>query len=330
MLMEKHQLFTKPEAPKESWRRADSRAGTGAHEALRPADRRRDARDRVGLRPDMKALTVGSLFSGIGGFDLGFERAGFQVKWQVEIDPFCRAVLETHWPDVRRYEDVRTVGADLEPVDVICGGFPCQPHSLAGRRRASADERDLWGEFARIIRETRPRWVVAENVPGLLSSESGRFFGRVLRDLAESGYDAEWDCVPAKAVGAPHERDRVWLIAYPDAAGGGVEGEWLPTEGRQRLADTDWICEAQWPADTDSDQQHGRGGHVQVGRVWRSGEIAADVFGDGDQWRVEPNVGRVAHGVSARVDRLRGLGNAIVPQIAEWIARRIQEAEGLA
>src|SRR5215831_9561802 len=156
-------------------------------------------------------LTVGSLFDGIGGFDLGFQRAGFDIRWQVEIDPFCRRVLAKHWPDVQRFEDVRTAGAhNLSVVDVLCGGFPCQPHSLAGRRGGSQDERDLWPEFARLIRELRPRWVVAENVPGLLSSDAGRFFGNILRDLAESGYDAEWDCLPASVFGAPHRRDRIW------------------------------------------------------------------------------------------------------------------------
>jgi DNA (cytosine-5)-methyltransferase 1 len=300
MLMEKHQLFTKPEAPKESWRRADSRAGTGAHEALRPADRRRDARDRVGLRPDMKALTVGSLFSGIGGFDLGFERAGFQVKWQVEIDPFCRAVLETHWPDVRRYEDVRTVGADLEPVDVICGGFPCQPHSLAGRRRASADERDLWGEFARIIRETRPRWVVAENVPGLLSSESGRFFGRVLRDLAESGYDAEWCCFPTgRSMG--HDRERVVVVAHDVRAG-------LPIRGYAYQVGAD------------------------AARIFTRERFASVLAGvdPGQEWSDRPLLGRGVHGIPQRVDRVRSLGNAVVPRVPWLVAQCIQEAEGLA
>lgn len=113
--------------------------------------------------------TVGSLFSGIGGFELGFERAGFEIRWQVELDDYCTAVLAKHWPEVKRYRDVRTVGShNLEPVDVICGGFPCQPVSLAGRRQVQADDRWLWPEFARLIRELRPRIAVMENVPGLL------------------------------------------------------------------------------------------------------------------------------------------------------------------
>ena len=161
-------------------------------------------------------LTVGSLFSGIGGIDLGLERAGFEIAWQVEIDEYASKVLAKHWPDVTRYGDIRECGKhNLTPVDLICGGFPCQPHSLAGRRRASGDERDLWSEFYRVICELRPAWVLAENVPGLLSSENGRFFGRVLRDLARCGYDAEWQVLSAEAVGAPHLRERVFIVGYP-------------------------------------------------------------------------------------------------------------------
>ena len=275
-------------------------------------------------------MTVGSLFSGIGGFDLGFERAGFDITWQVEIDDYANRVLAKHWPNVPRFRDVRECGAgNLAPVDVICGGFPCQPHSLAGRRLASADERDLWGEFARIIREIRPRWVVAENVSGLLSSEAGRFFGRVLGDLAACGYDAEWDCLPASAFGAPHQRDRVWIVAYPEDAARRRRAEWRQIrhrgfdmdgaegyvaypigDGRERLGQP-------WPGERAS----GTSAWETPTRVFSCGGS------DRRAWLPEPNVGRVAHGIPARVDRLRGLGNAIVPQIAEWIARRILEAE---
>lgn len=167
-----------------------------------------------------KKLKVGSLFAGIGGFDYGLELAGgFQIEWQIEIDPFCQQVLAKHWPNATRYGDIRECGIgrkhELSHVDVLCGGFPCQPHSLAGQRKASEDERDLWSEFYRLIRELEPRWVVAENVLGLLSSENGAFFGRVLRDLAQAGYDAKWCVLRASDVGAPHRRERVFLVAYP-------------------------------------------------------------------------------------------------------------------
>jgi len=245
-------------------------------------------------------MTVGSLFAGIGGFDLGFERAGFEIKFQVEIDPFCRAVLAKHWPDVRRYEDVRTVhepgmcrdvpcGHCLPRVDVIVGGFPCQDISVAGRGVGIDGERSgLWGQFSRLIRELRPRYVVVENTPGLLS----RGIGRVLGDLAAIGYDSEWDCVPAAALGAKHKRDRVWIIAYPGGARLQKRRVLTSLPGKERRY---------------GDRQN----------------AAVDAW-----WAVEPNVVRVVHGIPGRVDRIRSLGNSVVPQIAEWIARRIIEAEG--
>lgn len=275
-----------------------------------------------------RKLTVGSLFSGIGGFDLGLERAGMEIRFQVEIDPFCRKVLEKHWPAVRRYEDVRTIGADLERVDVLCGGFPCQPHSLAGRRGASSDERDLWPEFARLIRTLRPRWIVAENVSGLLSSEAGRFFGRVLGDLAESGYDVEWDCLPASAFGAPHRRDRVWLVGQRVRSHGALHPD---SNGEQPAAQSQsqgcaWIESAPEgfrPVLSNSSR-------ARLAVAWSQSDgtnrrQTRGVFTPNDWWAIEPDVGRVAHGVPARVDRLKGLGNAIVPQIAEWIGRRLME-----
>jgi DNA (cytosine-5)-methyltransferase 1 len=148
-------------------------------------------------------VNVGSLFAGIGGFDLGFERAGMRVAWQVELDPYCRAVLAHHFPEARRYEDVREVGAaNLAPVDLICGGFPCQDLSPAGRGAGLDGARSgLWAEFARIVRELRPRYVVVENVPALLTGKGKRWdrgpIGRVLGDLAEARYDAEWACLSA-------------------------------------------------------------------------------------------------------------------------------------
>jgi DNA (cytosine-5)-methyltransferase 1 len=290
----------------------------------------------------MKPLTVGSLFAGIGGFDLGFERAGFEIKWQVEIDPFCRRVLEKHWPHVRRYEDVREVygygtygyeGAHerrfcaLDRVDVIVGGFPCQPVSLAGARRAQSDERWLWPDFARLVGELRPGYVVVENVPGLLTAG----FGIVIGDLAALGYDAEWECLPARAFGAPHIRERVWIVAYP---GSERQQEWRESDsesarGREVQLRRD-------PCGCGTNVADANRARPQERFVFRGvpGQARCDDYRQdaavGGWWSVEPNVGRVADGVSARVDRLRGLGNAIVPQIAEWIARRILEAEGLA
>jgi DNA (cytosine-5)-methyltransferase 1 len=248
------------------------------------------------------ALTIGSLFSGIGGLELGLERGignGAHTVWQVEQNEYCRAVLAKHWPDATRYEDVRHVGrSNLTPVDVICGGFPCQDISTAGAKAGLAGQRSgLWREYARIVGELRPRYVVVENVAALLS----RGFGDVLGDLAALGYDAWWDCIPASAVGAPigrEGRDRIWLVAYPN--GRGRSGPRLSRQARRKLLGR--------PA----------GGGRAVPRLPDSAP---------DHWAVEPCVGRVADGVPARVERLHALGNAVVPQVAEVVGRLIAARE---
>jgi DNA (cytosine-5)-methyltransferase 1 len=172
-------------------------------------------------------LRVGSLFSGIGGLDLGLEACGLgPVLWQVEHDPFCRSVLARHFPGATRaVHDVRLAGrSNLAHVDVIDGGFPCQPHSLAGRRKATEDERWLWPDFARIVGELGPRFVFLENVPGLLSSGHGGALAEVLGSLASLGYAAEWDCFRGSDVGAPHRRERWFLLAYADSGRCGPRG----------------------------------------------------------------------------------------------------------
>jgi DNA (cytosine-5)-methyltransferase 1 len=226
-------------------------------------------------------VTVGSLFAGIGGFDLGLERAGMEVKWQVEIDPFCRAVLAKHWPDVRRYEDVRTVGSELEWVDVLCGGWPCQPVSSAsrGRRRGTADHRWLWPANRRVIALKRPTWFVGENVAHL----DGASLEQVVSDLEALDYEVAPPLeVPACAFGHDHWRRRLWFLCHTNRNGqSGV------------------------PVDAEV-----------AGVPW----VGDDAGGMG-----------ATHGVSRRLDacRMAALGNAIVPQIAEWIGRRILEAEAL-
>jgi DNA (cytosine-5)-methyltransferase 1 len=243
-------------------------------------------------------IMFGSLFAGIGGFDLGLERAGMKCAWQVELGDYATRILENHWPHVTRHRDVRECGQhNLEPVDLICGGFPCQPHSFAGMRKGSDDERDLWEEFARIIRELEPRWVLAENVPGILSTESGRYFGRILRDLAALGYDVEWECIPASVVGAPHRRERIWIFAtkrmVPDADRFGCQGS-LYREV-QRFAEM-----SRQPA----------GGASQ----WADG------------WPVSaPKICGVADGIPDRIHQLTCLGNAVVPQVVEVIGKAIMK-----
>ena len=247
-------------------------------------------------------MTAGSLFSGIGGFDLGLERAGMDIRWQVERDPWCQKILAKHWPDVPRYGDVTTLtGEELEPVDLICGGFPCQPVSLAGQQKGTNDDRWLWPEFQRLVGVLRPRYVLVENVPGLLTANGGHAFGEILGDLADLGYDCEWTMLSAADVGAPHLRKRVWIVADADhqRCVGGRQPEQREQQGSRR------------------GKPHRR---LSDGRVFD-----APV---GGQWTTEPDVGRVAHGVPRRVDRLRGLGNAIVPQCAEWIGRLIVAQHG--
>lgn len=171
----------------------------------------------------MDALAIGSLFSGIGGLELGLEHAtGGRVCWQVERDAWCRDVLAKHWPDAVRYDDVCTVNG-LPAVDLICGGFPCQDVSLAGKRAGFAGERSsLWREYRRIIADVGPRLVFVENVPGLLTADNGWAFGEVLGDLAALGFDATWDVFRASDVGAPHRRERLFLLAY--RVSGGCDG----------------------------------------------------------------------------------------------------------
>ena len=185
-------------------------------------------------------LTHLSLFSGIGGLDLAAEAAGFVTVGQCEWADFPTRVLEKHWPDVPRWRDIHGLSADdfirrtgCKTVTVISGGFPCQPHSVAGKRKASCDERDLWPEMRRVISEIKPRWVVAENVPGLLSSENGRFFAGVLGDFAALGFNVGWGITSAVAVGAVHRRERIAIIAH-------AHGLRLPGGGAHRKQQRKW------------------------------------------------------------------------------------------
>jgi DNA (cytosine-5)-methyltransferase 1 len=274
------------------------------------------------------------------------------IVGQVEIDPWCRRVLAKHWPEVPRHDDVRTAarwwGGRRAP-DLVCGGFPCQPVSHAGKRLAQADERWLWPAFADIVRALRPRYVLVENVPGLL----GRGMGDVLGDLAACGYDAEWDCVPAAAVGAPHIRDRVWIVAHPAGVYGGPDsapvsrdserhfplaagerGAWGSAGGGcspDDVADTEGKCGELWAATRERPGRPASGGSgvAEPESVRRAAYVpggAAHWPTPHGTWSPEPGMGRVADGVPRRVDRLRGLGNAVVPQVAEHIGRMIMEA----
>ena len=267
------------------------------------------------------ALTFGSLFAGIGGFDLGFERAEMECRWQVEIDPFCQKVLAKHWPDVRRYGDVRECGKhNLETVDVICGGFPCQPHSVAGKRRGAEDDRDLWPEYRRVIAELRPRFVVGENVPGIRTT----ILDQVLSDLEGLDYTAVTIDIPAVAVDAPHRRHRIFVVAHST-------GKRLEGATRQSIQGQINGSASTSRTLAHASQQFSDGGNnnreCRSRQIPELGNCVEKAQPISSWWALEPAVGRVAHGVPQRVDRLRALGNAVVPQVAEWIGRRIVEVE---
>lgn len=255
-------------------------------------------------------LTFGSLFSGIGGIDLGLERAGMQCRWQSEIDPYASRVLAKHWPDIPNLGDIREIDwRNVERTDVVAGGYPCQPFSYAGSRNGADDPRHLWPMFANCLCVVRPRFALLENVAGHLSLG----FGQVLADLAALGYDAEWDCIPAAAVGAPHLRDRVFII--------GTRRNDSHTNSQSEPKQPEHGSAATWPAP-----------------MANTGRIATQIPPAGRQpsikkpqracwWQIEPTVGRVADGIPRRMDRLRALGNAVVPQVAEHVGRIIMDME---
>ena len=361
-------------------------------------------------------FTVGGLCSGIGGLELGLERAGMRTIWQSETDPYASKVLAKHWPDVPNLGDLTAVDwSSVVRPDLVCGGFPCQPFSHAGSRKGADDSRHLWPHIAACLRVVRPEWVLLENVPGLLTLG----FGQVAADLAAVGYDIEWECIPAAAVGAPHLRYRIFIVAHTDQfglerlAGRPVPESWHVSPGAQGrsgqpscssnsgvvayadgehavtvdaemgrapqpVADTalaglegTGVCGRSAKCGTDvadADQERpsdphnprgrepdaiGRGDRSSTPRCGTPRDVAdADrtarrparrasetVFRSGtlerpgrcsccdrDHWESEPDVGRVAHGIPHRVDRLRCLGNAVVPQVAELVGRMILEA----
>jgi len=286
----------------------------------------------------MTPLTHFSLFSGIGGLDLAAEWAGFRTVGQVEYANYPFRVLRQRFGRMPRWRDIRDVTGEaiIERCGVptvISGGFPCQPHSLAGKRLASCDERDLWGELARVVREVKPRWFVGENVAGLRSSESGRFFGRVLRDLAEMGYTVGWGSWEAADAGAPHHRERVFIVAhspnlrYSSRADRGSQRERVALSSEQGQ-DTDiWSEPRRRCADVPNpygDRREERdlapGGGEAESPPWNADPV-------GGLWLSEPSVGRVADGIPSRLDRLKCLGNAVVPQQAFPIFQAIAAIE---
>jgi DNA (cytosine-5)-methyltransferase 1 len=268
-------------------------------------------------------MTIGSLFSGIGGLELGLEWAGLgPVAYQVENNTFCRSVLAKHWPEVPKYDDVSTLDpAVLPPVDILCGGFPCQDVSSAGKGAGLAGARSgLWYEYRRIVEGARPPWVVVENV----ASGARRWLPHVRRDMHLLGYRTRAIALSAADVGAPHLRRRVFVLAAdPERVELREQSGWRggPDGEGSALAGDDG---ADGDADAVGDTVHvGREGAKGQGHEGRPESPARG------WWASEPHVGRVVDGLPGglvgreRRDRLRALGNAVVPQCAEVIGKMI-------
>ena len=238
-----------------------------------------------------------SLFSGIGGLDLAFEWAGGQVAAMCEIQPYCRKVLKKHWPQVPLFADIKELrGADVGTVDVIYGGFPCQPFSVAGNKKGKDDKRYLWPEFSRLVGEIKPRWIVAENVPGILRIAADDVCG----DLERQGYSVGIWNFEAASVGAKHRRERVFFVAHTNSPRCKI-----PNEQRTLTASL-------------SEKEFYQPERPSYSR--NAGELYKF-------WDIEPRLDRVVNGLPNRVDRLRALGNAVVPQQVYPIFKAIMEAE---
>jgi DNA (cytosine-5)-methyltransferase 1 len=380
-------------------------------------------------------LKLLDLFSGLGGFSLGLERTGcFKTVAFCEIDKYCTLILNKHWKGIKVYDDVRKITKEqfdadgIEYPDILSGGFPCQPFSVAGKQKGTGDDRHLWPEMFRIIKTFRPRIVIGENVKGIINIQDGLVFETVCTDLENEGYEVQAFNIPAAGVQAPHRRERIWIIATnvanpisdderreitrsyeearriqeehrendsssrffggtsairnsdnghevmantntglrdgteeeiqsrgetlnPSSAGRGVEDVANPESLRPRGGNREKCGTEEWKfqqseqegssirsetegrssqdrtnvANTESSigyelQVDTRDGKFETQEIPRDG---SSLRREGSWWDVEPDVGRVAHGIPGRVHRLKGLGNSIVPQIAEEIGKAI-------
>ncbi len=269
-------------------------------------------------------MKVLDLFSGIGGFSLGLESIGMETVAFCEQNPFCQKILAQHWPTLPIHSDITELnGYEYRgTVDLVCGGFPCQPFSVSGKQLGSEDDRALWPEMLRVIREVAPTWVIGENVSGIIPME----LDNVLSDLEGEGYTCWTFVLPACAVGAHHRRDRVWVVAHTS---GNVRGDTKSTFGRsdnksERTQNTSQVTRSSENVSHANSSQQQRGG-VPIGI--QPEHANPDISGDTRRqqtasiWLPEPNVGRVANGVPNRSHRLKALGNAVVPPLVAEIGR---------
>ncbi|MCY9112063.1 DNA (cytosine-5-)-methyltransferase [Bacillus atrophaeus] len=277
------------------------------------------------------------LFAGIGGIALAAEWAGIETVAFCEREPFCQKVLNKNFPGVPIFDDVRTLNRQLleekgviEPggtIDIISGGFPCQPYSIAGKRRGTEDDRDLWPEMFRIIKELRPTWVVGENVANFANME----LDRTLFDLESAGYKGQSFIIPAVAVGAQHQRDRVFVVAHSQCMGR-EKRSFIEKESRIRqTSDKSYNCNQIISHSVgercNQMEQHDGGRKTSEKAICQVGKYSLKPRGGESRWEAEPDVGRVAHGVPNRVDRIKGIGNAVVPQQIYPIFKAIMDQE---
>jgi DNA (cytosine-5)-methyltransferase 1 len=284
------------------------------------------------------------LFSGLGGFSLGLEATGgFETVAFCDIEKFSRKVLKKHWPDVKQYKDIKELTYEqikedtLAPIDIITGGYPCQPFSVAGSQRGEKDKRHLWPDMFRLVKECKPTWVIGENVSGHIKLG----LDTVLQDLESEGYTVRAFSISASSVGANHQRERVWIIAYSNMEnsrqhGRRIESTWnTESIGSGTSEETQWSTNSNQingsgegatlvgeSSDTNSQRLQGRRSEQQL----RKDETERPTSWDG-WWEFEPDVGRVANGIPRRVDRLKGLGNSLVPAIPFIIGQSILEEE---
>ena len=273
-------------------------------------------------------MKILDLFSGIGGFSLGLERAGFETVAFCEIDKYCQEVLKKIW-NKKIYNDVKEITKErleadgVELPEIITGGFPCQPFSIAGKQKGTNDDRHLWPEMFRIIKEFKPRWIIGENVRNIINIQDGMVFETVCTDLEGEGYEVQAFNIPAAGVGAPHRRERIWIVANSRRTlrQGSSIREKNEDETRKEDADQHQRSSSS-PEPNVANASAGR-------RASQKTEVSTRGNGIEHQswWQSEPDVGRVANGVPGRVHRLKGLGNSIVPKIAEEIGRAIMKAE---
>jgi len=259
-------------------------------------------------------MTHGSLFSGIGGFDLAAERAGCTNVFQVENDPWCQEILKKNFPSVARYGDITQFNTKpyANKIDLLTGGFPCQPFSIAGKQKGKADNRYLWPEMLKVIREIKPKFIIGENVFGIIKLA----LDQVLSDLEDSGYATETFVIPACSQNAPHRRDRVWIIAYQKRIQNKLIRYYHSLEKGSRSKDSKTMVLSNTTSQRWQKRQHAQN-HGKSLRHYRR------TTKSWNYWKTKPTMGRVLDGVSHRLDRIKGLGNAIVPQVAEEIIKGI-------